>query len=112
MFSELTRPSTGLSPDFMTRLYTAVALPRMVYAAEVWYLPTHKRQDIERARGLVGVTRKMASIQKIVVLKITGAMRIRLTDVIKIHAASLSEANICLTIQYMDSRIKGGLTDF
>ena len=45
MFGRLTRLSTGLSPDFMTRLYEAAALPRMVYTAEVWYLPMHWKQE-------------------------------------------------------------------
>ncbi|KNZ72375.1 hypothetical protein J132_03466 [Termitomyces sp. J132] len=36
MFGRLTRPSTGLNPEFMTRLYEAVAVPKMTYAAEVW----------------------------------------------------------------------------
>ena len=51
IFSRLTRPSTGLSLSFITRLYI------VVYVADVWYSPIHQRQNTGRARGLVVLQR-------------------------------------------------------
>ncbi|KNZ73602.1 hypothetical protein J132_10747 [Termitomyces sp. J132] len=99
MFSRLTRPSTSLSPEFMSRLYIAVAILRLTYAAEVWYLPVHRKIDAKKNRVLAGFTRKMESIQQIAALKITGTMRMSPTDMIEIHAGlllmSLLIAKVC-----------------
>ncbi|KNZ71310.1 hypothetical protein J132_00048 [Termitomyces sp. J132] len=89
MFCRLTRSSTGLSPEFMRRLYIAVALPRMMYAAEVWYTPVSRMDDEERLRSLAGITKKLGSIQQIAALKIMDAMRMSLMDVVEIHVGLL-----------------------
>ncbi|KAF5378264.1 hypothetical protein D9615_008696 [Tricholomella constricta] len=89
MFRRLTRPSTGLSPDFMERLYVAVAIPKFAYAADIWYTPIHRKPGRSRNSGSVGPTRQLAKVQRPAVLAITGAMRSSPTDALELHARLL-----------------------
>lgn len=89
LFRRLTRPSTGLKHDFMERLYTAVAIPKMLYGADVWYTPVHKPTGYRNDQGSVGATRQLARVQRIAVLAITGALRSSPTDSLERHLGML-----------------------
>jgi len=44
LFRRLTKPMLGLSARFMRRLYITVAVPKMTYGLDVWYMPPYKEQ--------------------------------------------------------------------
>ena len=63
-FRRLARPTMGVNLWLMRQMYCAVVLPKMMYVADVWYMPTHKREGAEKTSGSVGITRRMASMQR------------------------------------------------
>ena len=85
-FRRLARPSTGVCPRLMRQLFNVVAVPKMVYAADVWYTPVSKWQGRIRSSGSVGVTGKLASLQRMATLARTGALHSTTTDVLDLHA--------------------------
>jgi ribonuclease HI len=88
-FRRLAHPSAGIRPRLMKQLYNAVAIPRMTYAADVWYTPIYKQKGRSRANGSVGVTGKLASLQRMATAAITGALRSTATDILDLHAGVL-----------------------
>jgi hypothetical protein len=82
----LTRPSTGISPGLMGRLYLGVALPKMTYAASVWYTPPFKNEHSLHRLGNVGFAKALGRVQRVAVIAITGAMKTMATDVAELHA--------------------------
>ena len=61
-------------------MYCAVALPKMTYAADVWYMPMHKREGAGKTSGSVGIMRRMALMQWMASMAITGALHTTPTD--------------------------------
>jgi hypothetical protein len=51
----LTRPLWGLTPKGARKLYTSVALPRVLYGIDVWCTPIHEgmRKEVERAQSTI-----------------------------------------------------------
>ena len=74
----LARPTWGLTPGNTRRLYISVAIPRILYAIDVWCVPPYAEE--QRQRGTVKVTRQLAAIQKSGALAITGGMRTSTED--------------------------------
>ena len=64
-FRRLTRPATGVSSKLMRQLYLAVALPKIAYGIDVWYLPPHKPVGATRNVGSVGTLRALQKVQRI-----------------------------------------------
>ena len=62
------------------------AVPKMAYAADIWYTPVSKWQGRTQLSGSVGITGKLASLQRMATLAITGALRTTATDVLDLHA--------------------------
>ena len=85
-FRRLARPTSGVNLRLMRQMYSAVAIPKVVYAADVWYTPTRKKEGASRLSGSVGITNKLASIQRMAAIAITGAMRTTATDILDLHA--------------------------
>jgi len=46
MFRRLTRTSLGIQPCLMRLLYILVAVPKMMYVLDVWYIPLHKKEGL------------------------------------------------------------------
>jgi ribonuclease HI/exonuclease III len=88
-FRRLTRPSTGVSSKLMRQLYLAVALPKITYGLQVWYVPPTKPVGATRNTGSVGVLKSLQKLQRIATLAITGAMRTTPTDLLDAHAGAL-----------------------
>ncbi|KAF5383009.1 hypothetical protein D9615_004880 [Tricholomella constricta] len=86
MFKRITRPSTGIKPDFMEQLFTAVAVPKFTYAADVWYTPIRRKPRNKRDSGSVGPAKQLAKIQRLALIAITGSMRSAPTDALELHA--------------------------
>ncbi|KAF9780591.1 hypothetical protein BJ322DRAFT_980135, partial [Thelephora terrestris] len=64
LIRRLTRTSTGISAQGMRKLYTTVALPKMSYAADVWYTIPHATPTGKRRTGAVKFTQKLISEQR------------------------------------------------
>lgn len=89
MFRRLTKPSTGIKPGLMRQLYLAVAVPKMTYGLDVWYIPPEKLEGARHNSGSVGVQRQLGKIQRIATLAITGALRTTPSDLLDAHAGVL-----------------------
>ena len=50
-FRHLTKPSTGIRSRFMRQLYCAVAIPKFMYTADVWYAITHHNGEHSTFQG-------------------------------------------------------------
>ena len=73
----------------MRQLYTVVAILKMTYAIDVWLMPPRKRDGAKRYTGSVNITNRFATLQRMAVLAITGAMRTTATDVLDLHVGLL-----------------------
>jgi ribonuclease HI len=83
----LARTSTGISAKAMRKLYTSIAVPKMAYAADVWYTLPHKPSETAKKRlGSIRFTRLMASAQRRATINMLGAMRTTAGDVLNAHA--------------------------
>ncbi|KAF8528552.1 hypothetical protein JB92DRAFT_2663854, partial [Gautieria morchelliformis] len=83
----LTKPSTGVCAVMIFKqLYSAVAIPKFMYAADVWYTPVQKNRGEGRATGSVGVVRKLTSVQRMATIAITGVMCTTTSDILEVLA--------------------------
>ena len=78
----LARPSWGITPKHAKRLYISVALPRILYALDVWCIPTDDPISGPKATGSSRVTKQITSVQRAGALAITGGLRTSPTDVL------------------------------
>ena len=88
-FWRLSRPTVGMPPRFARQLYKAIAVPRMLYAADIFLTPITRNPGQGRVTRSVGHIAKLARVQRTVALHITGAMRTTATDMIDAHAKLL-----------------------
>ena len=88
-FRRLTRASTGVRNRLMRQLYLAVALPKITYGLEVWYVPPWKAVGATKNSGSVGFLRALQKLQRIATLSMTGALRSTPTDLLDAHAGVL-----------------------
>ena len=79
----------GLPMKVLLRLYQAVAVPRILYAADTFLTPLRKIEGRTATAGSVGHIRKLAQIQRQAVIIITGSMRTAATDVLEAHLCLL-----------------------
>src|SRR6266481_2044876 len=82
----LARHATGISPRQMRQLYQAVVVPGFSYAADVWFGPVLRPESGGKAKGSVGVARKLTSVQQIATTTVTRALHTLATDVMEVHA--------------------------
>ena len=69
-YQRLAKMSKGVSAKFMRWFFIAVAIPRMMYAADLFLVPGSRI-----SKGTKGFIGKLAKIQRQALLHITGAMR-------------------------------------
>ena len=87
LIRRLTRTASGISAKGMRHLYLAVAVPRMTYAAEIWYTIPHKTADSHSKRtGSIKFTNFVRSTQRQAAIAMLGAMRTTAGDVLNAHA--------------------------
>ena len=55
----------------MRQMFCVVALPKMTYAADVWYT---RQEGAKKTSGSVGITKRLTSVQRIASTVITGAL--------------------------------------
>ena len=76
-YCRLAKPSKGTSAKFMRCFYISIAIPKMLYAADLFLVP-----ETSRSKGMKGPITKLAMIQRQACLHITGMMRMAPTDAI------------------------------
>ncbi|KAF8833666.1 hypothetical protein BDN67DRAFT_992802 [Paxillus ammoniavirescens] len=67
----------GVPLSLMKQLYTSVALPKMLYAVDLWLTPLYI--------GSIGTVNKMERVQRLAVTSITGALKTTATDTMENH---------------------------
>ena len=63
-----------------------MAIPKITYAADVWFTPLQRKEGRRKPAGSVGLVQKLTSIQRIVAIAITWAMCLTVTDPLEMHA--------------------------
>ena len=76
----------------MRQLYRAVAVPKILYAVDIWLTPVHRKLHARKSSSLVSATNRFVSLQCTAALAITGALRSTATDVLNLHAGLLPMA--------------------
>jgi len=66
------RTGWGITPKYARRLYIRVALPKILYGAEVWCIPLEHAKKGWRNRGSVKVIKQLTRTQRAGMLAITG----------------------------------------
>ena len=80
-YRRLAKPTRGVALKYMRRYYLTVALPKMLYAADIFL--AKGTAGAKGARGMIG---KLARVQREAAILITGAMRTTATDMLDVHA--------------------------
>lgn len=86
MIRRLGRMQHGLQMSVVRRLYLAVAVPSMLYAADTFLTLIRTVAGRTRKYGSVGAVAKLATVQRQALLVMTGVMRTTATDVLEAHA--------------------------
>jgi hypothetical protein len=82
----LSTMAKGIPTHLMRQLYQAVAIPKMIYAADLWFSPAYRDGSDTPQKGSLGTAKRLTSVQRIALLTITGAMRSTATDLLEVHA--------------------------
>jgi len=77
----LAKVTNGVSARFMQRYYLSVAVPMMMYAADIFLIPAGCH-----CKGTKGFINKLARVQRQAALAITGALATTATDSPDAHA--------------------------
>jgi len=92
-FRRLSKISRGAAAPAIRRLYEAIAVPRMMYAAEIFLTPQRKSswkgpngQVMTGRRESQWMVARLESIQRQAAVLITGALPSTATDTLNIHA--------------------------
>ena len=84
----LVRPGWGLTPKYARRLYTSVAVPRILYGVDVWAPPTkwEGEGDVKQRTGNRHAANCLTSAQRPGTLAILGGLRTSPSDSLCAHA--------------------------
>ena len=74
------RPSWGITPKYARRLYISVALPKVLYAIDVWCTPIHGAIAGPRLKGSAAAAKMLTTVQRAGTIAITGGLRTSPTD--------------------------------
>ena len=70
----------------MRQLFMSVAVPKMIYGAEIWYNPPQKTLGVKHKTGSVRVLHQLTKVQQMATKAINGALHTTPTDILYIHA--------------------------
>lgn len=84
-FKRLSTMTKGIPLSQMRQLYQAIAVPKIIYAASLWFNPTFTENSNDLQQGSLGIAKWMASIQHIATLAMIDAMRSTATNVLEVH---------------------------
>jgi ribonuclease HI len=86
-FARITRASKGATAKYVRKLYLSIAIPRMLYAADIFLTPQRKMNTRSTdGKSSQGIINKLASVQRQAAIMITGAMRTTATDILDVMA--------------------------
>jgi len=88
----IAKPTWGITPNYARRLYISVALPRILYAADVWCVVTRGEKVGANRLGPAKALDQIDTIQRAGALAITGGLRTSATDTLNAHANLLPSA--------------------
>src|SRR6266567_5827070 len=67
-------------PKYVRRLYISTALPKILYAVDVWCTPLHGTEVGPRTKGSVTAIKQLTTAQRAGTIAITGSLRTSPTD--------------------------------
>lgn len=85
-FRRLARTASGIPQTLMRRLYLSIAIPSMLYAADIFLNPISQREGQKRRTGSIGFIKQLSTVHRQALILITGAMRTSPTDILEAHA--------------------------
>ena len=86
-FTRLSNTSTGMPPICARQLYISVAIPQMLYAADLFCHPTTRfSSEGEKIRKYPAITHRLARVQRMIATQALGAMRSTASDTLNAHA--------------------------
>src|SRR5258706_2347344 len=87
-FKRFTKAASGIQMNKARKLYNALAVPKITYAADLWFCPKILRKTDQGSTevGPCLLTKRLESIQRNAAISITGAMRTLLGDATIVHA--------------------------
>jgi ribonuclease HI len=86
LFRRLASAFHGIRATHMRHLYRAVAIPKALYAADVWMTPEYNPPGAKKTRGSLRAIRRLESVQRLATIHITGALKSTASDVLNVHA--------------------------
>ncbi|KAI6001335.1 hypothetical protein EDD15DRAFT_2158845, partial [Pisolithus albus] len=87
--SRISSANKGLPAYLLRWLYLAVAVPKTLYAIDVWCTPPYSFDTTTRTRGSLGTFAKINRVQRQALLAMTGAFRTTATDVLEVYTNTL-----------------------
>ncbi|CCA77407.1 hypothetical protein PIIN_11384 [Serendipita indica DSM 11827] len=63
LFSHIHRAFHGLPIRSGRQLFNSIAIPRITYAADIWYTPLYTKPDSAHRMGSVAITKKLQAVQ-------------------------------------------------
>jgi hypothetical protein len=81
--------STGVPLSLMHQLYLSIAMPKLLYAVDLWFQPLFIGTNDKQQSGSIGVTCQLGHIQRLAALSITGEMHSTATDTLEAHTKLL-----------------------
>ena len=85
-FGRLAKVSKGTSTRNIHQLYIAIALPQMLYGADIFLTPTQHNPGATLKKDNRAIITKLRSVQRRAAIMITGAMVTTAGDVLDAHA--------------------------
>ena len=89
-----TRPLWGITPKYARRLYISAALPKILYAVDIWCTPLHDTEAGPRTKGSVTVIKRLTTLQRAGTIAITGGLRTSPTDTLDACANTIPAPQI------------------
>jgi hypothetical protein len=86
-FSRIAQASCGVTARYVRQLYLSIAIPQILYAADIFLTPQKKTNQKPKNRKLnQAFVNKLTTIQQKAAIMITGAMRTTATDILDVMA--------------------------
>jgi len=80
--NRITKPSWGIMPKYVRCLYISVALPRTLYAIDLWCMPSQSEHPGPKSTGSAKVTRQLMMLQCTGTKAITGGLHSSPSDLL------------------------------
>ena len=80
----LSHTTKGIPLSLMQKLYSTVALLKMLYAINIWYQPLYQHNGDKLTRGSIQMTKKLGTVQCTALISMMGAMKITAMDTLDV----------------------------